>query len=58
MLKRPIDWNIGLRSVCICRARIIKRGLSARMVLQTIRPYRIFRFVAAASVFMCAVANG
>ena len=58
MLKKPTDWNIGLKNASICRARIIKREQSARMVLQTIRPYRIFRFVAAVSIFMCAAANG
>ena len=35
-----------------------KKGLFVLMVLLTIRPYRIFRFVAAVFIFMCVAANG
>ena len=51
-------WNIGLMNVSICPAKIIKRGLFVLMVLLTIRPYRIFRFVVAVFIFMCVAANG
>ena len=35
-----------------------KKGLFVLMVLLTIRPYRIFRFVVAVFIFMCVAANG
>ena len=58
MLNKPTVWNIGLMNVSICPAKIIKRGLFVLMVLLTIRPYRIFRFVVAVFIFMCVAANG
>ena len=58
ILNKPTVWNIGLMNVSICPAKIIKRVQSVRMVLLIIRPYRIFRSVAAVFIFMSAAVNG
>ena len=58
VLNKPTAWNIGLMNASTCPAKIIKRALSVRMVLPTIRPYRISRFVVAVSIFMFAAVNG